>query len=341
MANTYKRYGDWVTALRSDLFRWARIKLTALYLIIIVIILAVFSVVLYANLAQHLRKDFDKKQTFNINGSEENVAEDTLERLETDLIVADAVVLLIAGAFSYWLASYTLKPIRKALDAQTSFSAEASHELRTPLAVMRTGIEVLLRGNLALPQEAKNVLKDNLDEISSMSAMTEQLLELSRGKNVKPDKLDRLNLMEVVQSVIGKLNQLAAKKQIQLNLGDFTDVFVKGKKEDLERMLKNIITNSITYTPEKGLITVSIFNKQSFAEISVVDNGIGIAAKDLPHIFEAFYKADQARTAVDNQPGAGLGLAIVKQIVEQHHGTIEIKSLVNKGTTVLIRIPTA
>lgn len=339
MASIYKRYEAWVTALRSDLFRWARIKLTGLYLVIIVIILAVFSFVLYANLAQHLRKDFDKKQTFTVNGSEENVAEDTLERIEAGIITGDIVALLIAGAFSYWLASYTLKPIRKTLDAQSSFSAEASHELRTPLAVMRTGIEVLLRGNLALPQEAKKVLEDNLEEITSMSAMTEQLLELSRGKNVRPGKLDRLNLMAVIQDVIGKLNKLAAKKQIRLELGDFTDVFVNGKRDDLERMLKNIITNSITYTQEKGLITVSVFNKQGFAEISVVDTGIGIAAKDLPHIFEEFYKVDQSRAAVDNQQGAGLGLAIVKQIVERHHGTIEIKSVVNKGTTVIIRLP--
>ena len=341
MASIYKRYGAWVTALRSDLFKWARVKLTATYVIIIVIILAVFSVILYANLAEHLRHDLDKHTEYTVSNSEENPVEDAIERLETSIITADIVVLLVTGALSYWLAGYTLKPIRKALDAQTRFSAEASHELRTPLAVMRTGTEVLLRGNHNLPGEAKQVLETNLEEINLMSAMTEQLLELSRGKNVRPEKLDRLNLTKVVQETIGKLNKLAAKKEIKLSSENFVDAFVNGKKDDLERMLKNIIVNSITYTPNNGSIVVSVFNKRGFAEISVIDTGIGIAEKDMPHIFEAFYKADQSRVPVDNQPGAGLGLAIVKQIVEQHHGTIEIKSLLNKGATVIIRLPTA
>jgi two-component system phosphate regulon sensor histidine kinase PhoR len=341
MASIYKRFGAWVTGLRSNLFTWARIKLTATYVLIIVIILAVFSLILYVNLVDHLRHDLDKRTEYTVSNSEENPLEDAIERLQTSIITADIVVLLVTGSLSYWLAGYTLKPIRKALDAQTRFSAEASHELRTPLAVMRTGTEVLLRGNHGLEDEARKVLESNLEEINLMSDMTEQLLELSRGKSTKPEKIDKLNLMDLVQNTIGKLNKLAGKKHIQLNSGNSADVFVNGKKDDLERMLKNIIANSITHTPEGGLITVSVFNKQGFAEISVIDSGIGIAEKDLPHIFEAFYKADQSRTTVDNQSGAGLGLAIVKQIVEQHHGTIEIKSLVNKGTTVLIRIPTA
>ncbi len=341
MANIYKRCADWVTGLRSNLFTWARIKLTFIYLLIIVIILGVFSVILYVNLAQHLSADLAGHHEYAISSSEENPLEDALERLEGGIITADIIVLLISGSLSYFLAGYTLKPIRLALNAQTSFSAEASHELRTPLAVMRTGIEVLLRGHPHLPDEAKQVLNNNLEEISLMSAMTEQLLELSRGKSLSLVQFDRLDLTAIIKNTAEKLTQLAAGKQIGIKFNSTSKIFVNGKKDDLERMLKNIITNAITYTPFGGQISVSLFEKSGMAEIRVADTGIGIAAHHLPHLFEAFYKADQARAAVDIQPGAGLGLAIVKQIVQQHRGTVEIKSLIDKGTTVIIRIPRA
>lgn len=342
MANIYKRYGAWVTGLRSNLFTWARIKLTATYVLIIILILTVFSLILYFNLTKRLRRDdLARHSEYTVTGVEENPVEDSLEKLEASIITADVVVLLITGGLSYWLAGYTLKPIRTAMDAQTRFSAEASHELRTPLAVMRTGTEVLLRGNHNLSPETKEVLTNNLEEIDLMSTMTDQLLELSRGKNKKPEKFNRLNLKDIAQNTIGKLSKLADKKEIRLTAGNLSDSVVNGKKDDLERMLKNIITNSITHTAQKGQITVSVSNEHGFAEISTTDTGVGITEKDLPHIFEAFYKADKARATVDNQPGSGLGLAIVKQITEQHHGTIEVKSVVNKGTTVTIRLPLA
>ncbi len=339
MADIYKRCEAWVIALQSDIFNWAKIKLTGLYLIVIVVILAVFSFALRANLAHHLRTDLNIRRAIESRDADGDGIDDAPRRIDAVIGATDIAVLLIAGGFSYWLAGYTLKPIRKALDAQSRFSAEASHELRTPLAVMLTSIEVLLRSSHALPREARDVLESNLEEIKSMSKMTEQLLELSRGRNFMPEKLERLNLTDVVRGMIEKLNKLAARKGILLISGESAGVFVNGKTDDLERILKNIITNSITYTPRGGIITVSVFNKRGRAEILVADTGIGIAPKDLPHIFKAFYKADQSRAAVDNQSGAGLGLAIVKQIVEQHRGAIEVKSLVNKGTMVIVRIP--
>lgn len=341
MVNIYKRFGEWVTGLRSNLFTWARIKLTATYLLIIVIILTVFSLILYANLDKHLRRDFGNRQAHSISGGEENPIEDALERLETSIITADIVVLVIAGGLSYALAGYTLKPIRQALNAQARFSAEASHELRTPLSVMRTDIEVLFKSNQVLSQEVKSVLKSNLEEIQTMSVMTEQLLALSRGKNYKIEHWKRLNIKELAANLVTKLSGIASNKKISLSLVTSADAFVFGSEHDLERMLNNIIINALSYTKEDGTITVEVSSYNKLAELSVVDTGLGIPTKDLPHVFEAFYKTDTPRSLVDNHQGVGLGLAIVKEIIEQHHGSVEIKSIENKGTTVIIRLPLA
>ena len=342
MANGFKRSAVRATNLRSDIFLWARVKLTALYVLIIIIILTLFSLALYARFSERLRGDIDRGG-FAISGNEENPAENALEKMGNDIITADLIILAIAGTLSYWLAGFTLKPIRTALEAQKEFSAEASHELRTPHTVMRTDIEVLLKGNAQLPDEAKTVLKSNLEEISTMSVMTEQLLELSRGGNPKTTAFERLDLKELAQSALAKFSKIAEIKKITVEFSAQDGISIYGQRQELARAFNNVLINALAFTPAGGKISVLISQKGKTVEIEIQDTGIGIPAKDLPHIFDPFYKvsrldgAQKTATALDageKREGAGLGLALVKKIIEGHGGKVKISSNPGKGTKV-------
>lgn len=333
MANPSRHSGARATDLRSDIFAWARIKLSALYLLIIAAILIAYSAAIYTNANERARDN-----SGSIRSPEEQTFYDrTVDQTRSLIFLVDGVVFVVSAGLSYLLAGYTLKPIRKALEAQAEFSADASHELRTPLTVMRTGIEVLLRSGEPLSRKTEKVLQSNLEEIQSMSLMSEQLLALSRGEESATGTFQNVNLCELVKAIADKFEPLAFEKQIRLSKGKFEPVKIYGDAASLERMLKNILSNAVAYTPQRGSITVSLASDGKTATITVADTGFGIAEKDLPHLFDRFYKADNSRTG--GESGSGLGLSIVKQIVENHNGTIEIKSTLGKGTAVVISLP--
>ncbi len=333
MANPLKRFGVWVTDLRGNLFVWARIKLSALYLLIVAVIFIIYSVAIYTNVSD---RAWDNPPTIR-NLGEQTIYDQAVDGTRSLIFLVDGVVFVISAGLSYLLAGYTLRPIKEALTAQTAFSADASHELRTPLAVMRTGIEVLLRRKEPLSKEAQKVLRSNLEEIQSMSRMAEQLLALSRGQEPAERSFEIVEMGIVVGAIIEKFSHIASEKSIKLTTGTLERVRVRGDVWELERMLQNIIANAIAYTQKGGSVDVSLFNENNMALISVVDTGIGIAEKDIPHLFERFYKADSAR--MDRGSGSGLGLSIVKQIVDSYKGTITIESTVGNGTKVLVKIP--
>ncbi len=341
MANIFKRSAERATSSRPDIFARARIKLAALYIGIIAIILAVFSLALYVNFSEHLRSDFDKRPAgYSISGSEEGPAEDALEKLSSDILTADIIVLALAGILSYLLAGYTLRPIREALNAQMLFSAEASHELRTPLSIMRADIEVLLKSEGAkISGEAKKVMQSNLEEISAMTLMTEDLLDLSRGEKRLLKNAETLNLKDLALEAKQKLSDIAANKKISLDILESEDAQIFGNKQELLRAINNLVINSLAFTPPQGTISLQTRRRNGFSEISVKDTGIGIPEKDLPHIFKPFYKVN--RKTNGEREGTGLGLAIVRQAVEMHKGSIQIQSQENKGTAVTISIPSA
>jgi signal transduction histidine kinase len=195
MANIWKRSEEWVTALRSNLFTWARIKLTVTYVCIILLILGVYSTVLFVGLRRNIRSSTD------LNAEQQHhYVEKTIDHIQELITAIDIVMFLFAAVGSYWLAGITLKPIRFFMEAQQAFSADASHELRTPLAVMKTGIEVALRGNEAVPHGIREVLNSNLEEIDFMSTMTDQLLELSRTQN-ESHPFEPLDISSFVKSM--------------------------------------------------------------------------------------------------------------------------------------------
>jgi signal transduction histidine kinase len=326
MKKTWKRFEEWATALQSNIFAWARIKLTALYLLIIILVLGIYSTAMYLSLTANIQNEVIETADQMIR---HRIYEAAVDHIQFQILIIDVAIFILAAIGSYVLAGITLKPIKRAHEAQEAFSADASHELRTPLAVMKTDIEVLTRSGETLSENVRAVLGSNLEEINNLTTMTSDLLELSRGK---VSKAGPVVVSEVVQQEVAQLQVLAAQKNIALSFSSTGSSTVHGDSHAFSRIFKNIIANALTYTPEAGSITVSVTGSAGHVSIVVSDNGTGISDKDLPHVFKRFYKADNARSG----NGTGLGLALTKEIVEQYGGTISIQSTVNKGTIVTV-----
>lgn len=334
MKNYWKQLEGWAIGLKTNMFLRARLKLTAYYIILIAVILSVFSFALYYSLENNLRDGLDDPE----NNQVQNVVIDkTVDSLQNTIILIDSVVLLLVGFLSWFLAGGTLRPIKKSLEAQKQFSANASHELRTPLAIMKTDSEVTLRSSESNPEDLKRLAINNLEEIEKMSKIVEDLLVLSRSENLSADIFRQFNLSDLIFETVEKIKILAKAKNIIVTFDKSDKISIFGQANAIERMILNILQNAINYTPDFGKIKLSLKDQDKFAELSVTDNGVGIVATDLPHIFERFYKVDKVRG--DGANGSGLGLSIVKEIIDNHHGNIVIKSDVGRGTTVIIKLP--
>ena len=312
------------------MFFKARIKLTALYVLIVVLIVCGFSLFLYQNIRTNLQDadqenfaDFEHQQVF---------IEHTLDGTQNNIILADIIIIVLAAGMSYMLAGRTLKPIQLSLEAQRAFAANASHELRTPLAVMKNDIEVLLRSKHHISDQEAATLHSNLEEIARMSGIVEDLLLLARSDNQKIPEFSRIDLSQLLQSVVSKMRPLTERKGVMLSYIPTGSLFVNGSAHHLERAVLNIIQNSLEHTPKGGSITIVTTSDTKMVYIKFIDTGFGIDAQDLPQVFTRFHKGDTSA-------GTGLGLAIVKEIVEEHKGSVSINSIKGKGTTVMVSIP--
>lgn len=221
------------------------------------------------------------------------------------------------------------------------FSADASHELRTPLAILKGETEVALRWGKD-PEELRQTLLSNLEEIDRMGRIIEDLLLLAKSEagELRLD-IREFSLGDLLQDLYLQGKTLGEPKSIDISLRlEVTeDIRLKGDQFQLHRMLLNLVTNAIKYTPDRGSVEIRLAVEGSEAVLAVADSGIGIAAEHLPQIFERFYRVDEARNR--SVGGTGLGLAIVKSIAEAHEGRVEVASTPGHGSVFTVRLPLA
>lgn len=219
------------------------------------------------------------------------------------------------------------------------FVADVSHELKTPITSIMGYADTLLE--CEYDKDTQNrFLNVIAEEARRMAKLVTDLLTLSRFDNnqVLQEKV-RFDLGELVKQCQEKVQIEIDKKMHKVECFVTADVpKVYADKEGIERVVLNILTNSIKYTPEGGNIKIYVGFVYNDAYIKVIDNGLGIPEEDLNRIFERFYRVDKARTR--QMGGTGLGLSIAKEILDKNNGTIDIKSEKGKGTEVVIRIPT-
>lgn len=219
--------------------------------------------------------------------------------------------------------------------AQRRFVADVSHELRTPLAAMQGNLEVLDRGAARDPELLAESLADMRREVARLIRMANDLLLLAQSEagvqlRDEPIELDTL-LLEVHRD----LRPLAG--DVQLRLGHEDQIIVQGDRDRIKQALLNLGINALQHTPSGGTVTLGLARQDEYAALSVTDSGNGIAATDLPYIFDRFYRADRSRSR--HQGGAGLGLAIVKWVAEAHSGRVEVTSDLGSGSQFSLLLP--
>lgn len=222
---------------------------------------------------------------------------------------------------------------------QKEFVADVSHELKTPITSIMGYADTLLESEYDKEMQAK-FLGVISSEARRMARLVTDLLVLSRYDNKKITKEEvEFDLGDLTKKCIERLKFEIEKKNHHIECFVTANVPpVKADKYGIERVILNIITNAIKYTPENGIIKVYVGFVYNDAYIKIIDNGIGIPEQDLSRIFERFYRVDKARTR--EMGGTGLGLSIAKEILDQNNGSIDIKSEVGKGTEIVIRVPT-
>ena len=226
----------------------------------------------------------------------------------------------------------------KELDRMKSeFLSTAAHELRTPLTSILGFSEILLKRKL--DEERRNkFLKIINEESLGLSSLINDLLDLSRIESGRGFKITKapIDIKEVILENIDIFQEQTDKLTFKVNIPDDL-VKIEADKDKINQVIENLISNALKFSPEGGEITVSIEQSKGKIKVSVSDNGIGIPEKDLPHLFEKFYRAENASSEAIG--GTGLGLAIVKYIVEHHAGKISVESKIGKGSTFSFMLP--
>ncbi len=262
----------------------------------------------------------------------------TKRRLGLNLLMVNGVILGISAVAGYFLAGKTLRPIEIVMEEQKRFVADASHEFRTPLTALKISMEVALREKKMSLKEAKKVIKSNLEDVDSLQSLSNNLLSLANLQtNSQNFAFKDVDIDEVVESAYRKILPLAKEKNIDLKI-KVKKQTLSANRESLEEMMIIFLDNAIKYTPKKGKVIVRTRTDKKRLTLEIKDTGTGVSKKDLPYIFDRFYRVDQSRSK-DNVSGFGLGLSLAKKIIEIHKGSVIVASPLGKGTTFTIKLP--
>lgn len=343
-----KRFVAWVTALTASYRYNPFIRATA-NIIGIMVILGILLIAISGWSIQHAQNNTVGSIRYHIQeatngqpGSVESLpaAIQTVRDRTLTYVFIGLVALIII--FGYLLIRFALTPTRDALQLQKRFIGNVAHELRTPLAIIKTSTEVSLM-DTSLPASIRETFESTIIELDRISETINNLLSFDTLMQPGRMKTESVDLGSIVSTVVNRHQALATSRDIAISISMGKKRTVLGNSTALEQVVTNLLKNAINYTPAGGGdIRISIENDyRNRVVIAVIDSGIGIAEKDLYHVFEPFYRADTSRVRGIGTGTSGLGLAIVNEIVRIHRGSISIKSALGHGTTVAISFPAA
>jgi signal transduction histidine kinase len=257
---------------------------------------------------------------------------EALDKLLIGLLVGGAAGLVLAAVGGWWLAGKSLRPVRVAFERQHAFVSDASHELRTPLAVIRANAEFLQT------EQPENIeVRDIVGETDRLSMLVDTLLAVARDDEGARASYTPVDLTDVVETAVASFQPLAGEHGLELTYATPDQLMVTGDRDQLRQVLVILLDNAVRYTPNGGRIHVQARPDGKDAVLTVHDTGIGIPAQALEHVFERFYRGDEARNRQSG--GAGLGLAIARDLVTRHEGRISVASTDGAGSTFTIQIP--
>ncbi|OHE59848.1 MAG: hypothetical protein A2Z47_02865 [Thermodesulfovibrio sp. RBG_19FT_COMBO_42_12] len=223
---------------------------------------------------------------------------------------------------------------------KSNFLAMVSHQLKSPLSSTLLQTSILLDGMVGeMSEKQRDLIQKIKAKIRGMTDLVNDVLDvcfIEEGAYVA--QIEALNLPEILQRTVELMQPQSHDKNIGFQVSIDEDLpLITGNRSSIEAMFINLISNAIKYTPANGQFHVHMMKKAQHIQIEISDTGLGIEAKDIPHIFEKFFRERSERTK--HISGTGLGLSIVKGVVEAHRGSIHVESEVGKGTTFTILLP--
>jgi heavy metal sensor kinase len=239
----------------------------------------------------------------------------------------------LTGAFNR-----TLDRLQMAFTRTKRFSVDVSHELRTPLTILKGETEVGLKWAKS-PEDFREILNNNLEEINRMAGIIEFLQEISRiEEGGHCLLLEVVDLADVLAEVESALRPQAESRDLQISMDQSSpDTMIAGDRQRLRQLFYQLVHNAIQFTPAGGTITLSVAEEGAQVVAQVTDTGAGIPKEDIPCIFDRFYRVDKARNR--SHGGSGLGLALVRTLVEAHGGSISVDSALGLGSTFRVTFP--
>ena len=240
----------------------------------------------------------------------------------------------LAGVFNNMV-----ERIDQAYQKLSQFSADAAHELRTPLTSLIGEVEIALSQERT-EEEYKNILASNLDELTRLMRLVNNLLLLSQSDKEEKVKTEQIEINSIVRDITEIFDPVAEEKQITLKINMPLDpIYIAGDRWRMEQLISNLLDNAIRYNKCGGAVEVSLSQDDRWARLVVRDTGLGIPPSEQEKIFDRFYRLDSSRSRESG--GFGLGLNIVKSIVQAHNGTISLESQEGVGSAFIVQLPTA
>jgi two-component system OmpR family sensor kinase len=250
-----------------------------------------------------------------------------------------ALIALIAGPRAAVLTARLQKAFdaqRRAEDRLRSFVADASHELRTPLATMHGWIDLYVQGGLSDPHQLDHAMERMQAEVGRMRLLVDELALLAHLDAALPLNRGPVDMVALAGEVVDDARVVTADRAVTLQ--GVAEAVVDGDGPRIQQVLRNLVGNAVQHTRPGTPVTVTVGFQDGHVAVAVRDEGDGIAAEHLPHVFERFYRADPSRSR-DGGGSSGLGLAIVEAIVTAHGGTVGVTSAPGQGTTVRVTFP--
>lgn len=315
------------------MFQQARRRLTVLYIVLFALVLFVFSVVFYVGFVTVLQPDFDVAPELSNSQAAELAYEATIERIALALAIADLAAIAVVGATAWMLAARTLEPIREAHQRQQRFIADASHEIRNPLAATKSAAQAALKPE-ATSKELRAALQSVVESTDRLTRLANDLLTLARSSSVLSDERDRCDLSVVVaEAVEAYLSSEPSRPAVRATFAP--DLPVAANPGDVGRIVRNLVENAVRHGGPGVHVTVVTRSADRDAVLDVADDGPGIAAADIPQIFEPFHRL-QAHAGTD---GTGLGLAIAADLASRNGGRLSVRSVAGSGSTFSVALP--
>jgi signal transduction histidine kinase len=234
-----------------------------------------------------------------------------------------------------------IERIETSFGALRRFTADASHELKTPLAVMRADVERAMHPAAGEIEQAI-ALEEALQQVTRMADLVDSLLTLARADEGRFDLYrEPIELAPLAREVVETARLLGEDSDLTIEAQHFENAEVLGDVTRLRQLFLNLVTNAIKYTPRGGTVEITVHREEQVVRFAVRDTGIGIAAGDLPYVFERFWRADRVRSRASERGGFGLGLAISQWIAQAHGGALEVQSRLGRGSTFTVTLPLA